>query len=56
MRVWSVDAIRTLPTAHAPRRGMPCGTGCTSGAVPNVSVSSSARWAEELADATRKNG
>jgi hypothetical protein len=56
MRARNVDAIRTLPSAHAPHPGLPCGHRVHLGSCPQCQRAQLARWAEQLADVTRKNG
>jgi hypothetical protein len=56
MHTRSVDAIRTLPSANGPDRDTPCGHRVHRGSCPQCQRAQLARWAEQLADAARKNG
>ena len=56
MRTPSVDAVRTLPTAHEPDRGRPCGHRVHLGSCAECQRVQLARWAEQLADASRNSG
>jgi hypothetical protein len=56
MRTRSVDATTTIPTAQAPHREMPCGHSVHLGSCPHCQRAQLARWGEQLAEASRKNG
>jgi hypothetical protein len=56
MRTRSVDATTTFPTAQAPHRETPCGHSVHLGSCPHCQRAQLARWGEQLAEASRRNG
>ena len=56
MRTPSVETTRTIPTPHAPHREMPCGHRVHLGSCPQCQRAQLARWAEQLAAASRTKG
>jgi hypothetical protein len=52
----TTDDVRRIPIAHAPHPEMPCGHSVHIGSCPHCQRAQLARWAEQLADASRRNG